>query len=260
MEPRVVLSGSERLPIPGGEPVSGENAVPSPDKQISVTVVVQRKAQIPTEVVHAGTLDPEQLAADHGASATDLMAVQRFAERYNLSYREEHSALKRTVVLSGSIASMEAAFGTTLRHVSLDGTVYRERTGPLTLPEDVAPVIDDVLGLDDRPVATPHFRPSLQATAALTPLDIARLYNFPAGTGSGQVIAIIELGGGFIQADLDTYFSSLGVPSPKVTAISVQGVNNSPSGNGPKSADPEVLLDIEVGGGRPPPPPVKVFF
>jgi kumamolisin len=72
---------------------------------------------------------------------------------------------------------------------------------------------------------------------------VAALYNFPAGlTGKGQTIAIIELGGGYKTSDLQTYFSGLGVPEPKVTSFSVDGGKNSPG----QDADGEVMLDIEV--------------
>ena len=43
----------------------------------------------------------------------------------------------------------------------------------------------------------------------------AKLYDFPAGLdGSGQCIAIIELGGGYRSADLKAYFKSLGLATP----------------------------------------------
>ena len=73
------------------------------------------------------------------------------------------------------------------------------------------------------------------------------IYDFPNGDGSGQTIGIIELGGGFVDADLDTYFKSIGVPRPSVTAVQVDGGSNTPAGN-PNSADGEVMLDIEVAG------------
>jgi kumamolisin len=73
----------------------------------------------------------------------------------------------------------------------------------------------------------------------------ASLYNFPRdANGAGQTIAIVQFGGGFIQADLDAYFASLGLRSPKVTAISVDKAINSPGSD----ADREVMLDIEVAG------------
>ena len=65
-------------------------------------------------------------------------------------------------------------------------------------------------------------------------------------TGKGQCIGIIELGGGFKQADITNYFQGLGLSVPTVKAISVDGAKNSPST--PDGADGEVMLDIEVAG------------
>ncbi len=71
------------------------------------------------------------------------------------------------------------------------------------------------------------------------------MYNFPTtGNGSGQTVAIIELGGGYRKADLDTYFKGLKLNSPSVTAVSVDNGKNTPGSD----ADGEVMLDIEVVG------------
>jgi kumamolisin len=88
---------------------------------------------------------------------------------------------------------------------------------------------------------------------------VANLYDFPAGLdGSGQCIAIIELGGGYRTADLDAYFKGLGLTTPKVTAVLVDGGKNSPSL--PWSADAEVMLDIEIAGAVAPGAAIAVYF
>ena len=48
----------------------------------------------------------------------------------------------------------------------------------------------------------------------------------PTVPGSG--IAIVELGGGYADAELDTYFAGLGVADPTVTAVGVDGAANAP--------------------------------
>src|SRR5258708_8827376 len=126
------------------------------------------------------------------------------------------------------------------------------------------------MGLDNRPQADPHFRvrpagsdDKKQADKAnpvsFTPLQVASLYGFPSGTGEGQCVAIIELGGGYRAADLNAYFAALNVGSPKVSAVSVDHGNNSPTGdvNGP---DGEVMLDIEVVGSIVPAANIAVYF
>jgi len=86
------------------------------------------------------------------------------------------------------------------------------------------------------------------ANATFTPLEIATLYEFPAGTdGKGQCIGIIELGGGYRRTDLKAYFKQLGIALPKVSSKSVDGAKNKPTGD-INSADGEVVLDIEVAG------------
>jgi kumamolisin len=98
------------------------------------------------------------------------------------------------------------------------------------------------------------------ASTSYTPPQVATLYQFPAGTdGTGQTIAIIELGGGFGSSDLDPYFAGLGLPVPSVTAASVDGAVNQP-GQDPSGADGEVLLDIEVAGAVAPGAVQVVYF
>src|SRR5437016_5804215 len=84
-------------------------------------------------------------------------------------------------------------------------------------------------------------------SAPATAPQMARLYNFnfPSSiTGTGQTVALIEFGGGYRAEDLDAYFSQLGVPTPKVSAISVDGKTNHPG----SWLDTEVVLDIQVLG------------
>src|SRR5262249_54971547 len=116
-----------------------------------------------------------------------------------------------------------------------------------------------------RPQAHPHFR--LMKTrgrsaseTARTPPQVAALYGFPSGLdGSGQCIAMIELGGGYRLADLNKYFADLNVATPTVSAISVLGGHNTSTGN-PNGPDGEVMLDIEVAGSVAPGARIAVYF
>jgi len=79
------------------------------------------------------------------------------------------------------------------------------------------------------------------------PYEVAELYNFPAGTGAGQSIAILEASntGYSIDALNDYFLNTLQLPqAPILNAIQVgNGVFN------PQSTSAEVYLDIEVAGG-----------
>jgi kumamolisin len=80
--------------------------------------------------------------------------------------------------------------------------------------------------------------------------DLCAAYNWPSGLAGGGVIAIVELGGGWVQSDVDAYFQSIGQPSPALTDVSVDGTQNSPNQSVGSADDPdyEVALDIQVSG------------
>ncbi len=75
-------------------------------------------------------------------------------------------------------------------------------------------------------------------------------YNWPSGQPGGGTIAIIELGGGWVQSDISAFFQSLNQPVPSLTDVSVDGTENSPnqSVGSSNDADIEVALDIEAAG------------
>ena len=70
-------------------------------------------------------------------------------------------------------------------------------------------------------------------------------YNWPTGSPGGGVIAIVELGGGWVQSDMDQYFGGIGQPAPQITDVSVDGTENSPDPS-PDGPDGEVALDIQI--------------
>jgi kumamolisin len=99
----------------------------------------------------------------------------------------------------------------------------------------------------------PYYKlPKNQKAAAATSWNVSNLcaaYNWPAGEPGGGVIAIVELGGGWVASDIDAFFQSLGQPAPSVTDISVDGTENTPGQSGSAGDDDyEVALDIEVSG------------
>ena len=122
----------------------------------------------------------------------------------------------------------------------------------------------DVGFLEDNAMATPpqarrkvncrpYFKlmpPGVRAAAPWMLPNLCKAYNWPTGLAGGGVIAIVELGGGWVQPDMDTFFQSIGQPSPQITDVSVDGTQNSPNQSTGSSDDPdyEVALDIQVSG------------
>ncbi len=258
-EERSIVRGSARRPIPDASLIGS----PDPNDQIQVTLMLRRRAKLPAP---ARTLTREEFARRYGADPADVERVEQFAARNDLTVISVDLA-RRALVLQGTVANMNEAFGTRIELYQAPAGLFRGRTGELTVPSDVAPLLVGIFGLDDRPQAKTRLRrhvagigPRAAGDTSYTPPAIAKLYNYPAGTGAGQTVAIIELGGGYKTADLASYFSSIGVsPAPAVSSVSVDGAVNQPSGD-PNSADGEVLLDIEVVGAIAPGARIAVYF
>ncbi|MGA9011913.1 MAG: S53 family peptidase [Acetobacteraceae bacterium] len=269
------LKGSERQPLPGAKSVGKAD----PAERLEVSVLLRRRSGTAlTEHVKKLTsreksdrhLSREEFERQFGADNADMAAVKKFAGAQGLAVVQEHAG-RRTVVLSGTVAQFNAAFGVDLQRFEHSGGSYRGRVGAVHLPDELHDAVEAVIGLDDRPVAKPHFRarPSpgnvhwhanAGGATSFTPLQIASLYDFPSGTGQGECVAIIELGGGERTADLGTYFSALGIrAAPKVTVVSVDHGKNHPTGD-PNGPDGEVMLDIEVVGAIAPGAHIAVYF
>ena len=255
VQPRVALPGSSKqaFSAPGAKsPLPGRS-------RISVSVIVKRKSPLQIETIQNAPLTRAQYRASHGADPAAIKAVKAFASEFGLT--AEADAARRTVTVSGGAAAVQKAFGVTLQqHAVSGGGSFRVREGEIYLPQELAPYVDAVLGLDDRPIAQPHFRiATAKATSAsYSPAQVAQLYQFPKVSAKGQTIALIELGGGFKTADISAYFKVLGLATPSVTAVSVDKGKNAPTT--PDSADGEVLLDIDVAGAAAPGANIAVYF
>jgi kumamolisin len=282
----VKLKGSERTALQNARAIGPAD----PAERLEVSIIVRRRAlealktrvaALATGIPSGSPLSREEFAAQHGAEATDLAAVRAFVTAHGLTVVQEHAA-RRTVVVSGTVAQFSAAFSVRLLQFQHPDGTYRGRTGAIQLPAELDGVIEAVLGLDNRPQARPHFRirpktavrtsKSRRAAASsrnkrtrsaapvsYTPITVASLYGFPSGTGKGQCVGIIELGGGYRPVDLSTYFTGLQVSAPTVAAVSVDHGNNAPTGD-PNGPDGEVMLDIEVVGAIAPAADIVVYF
>ena len=250
------LAGSCRLPV--ADATNSQSA--APDEEISVSVLVRRKEPIDIAKIGQERLSREELADRHGADAADADMVRAFAVECGLKVDEAASSMaRRTIVLTGTVSAMEEAFKVKLNTVTIADEIFRVREGDVHLPSGLDGVVEAVLGLDNRSQARPHFRLAHVVSTSYTPVQVAQLYGFPSNAAAaGQTIGLIELGGGFTQADITTYFGQIGVVAPTVTAVSVDGGMNTPGD--PSGADGEVMLDIEVSAAVAPGVAVAVYF
>jgi kumamolisin len=269
------MSASDRVQVPGSERQldPAHTRVGDVDTQSEIDLTVYLRPRSPLDWVDEEAARPprqrlvpsrEEWASQYGASTDDVEKARAFAEQHGLTVTNVDLA-RRAVTLHGSLKAITAAFQPQLKGLytpSQGAGSYRARTGPLTIPNELDGIVVGVFGIDDRPQAAKHLRivaaPDAVSTS-YTPPQVAQAYAFPAdATGRGETIAIIELGGGYQTADLQTYFQRLGMATPSVTAVGVDGGSNSPGTD--TGSDTEVMLDIEVSGAVAPDASIVVYF
>ncbi|GAA0531231.1 kumamolisin [Rhizomicrobium palustre] len=247
--PSSILRGSERTTPPGLR-----SGPADPNVEIEVSLYLKDEAP-------KGGGSREDVAKGRTERLQPVLeSVTRFAKASGLSISNADLA-RRLVQLKGPVSAFESAFGTTLSHFEHQDCTFRGREGVLSVPEELAPHIEAVLGLDNRPAATAKIVfPKNVAVVSFFPNEIVDLYGFPKpeGFAKGQCIGLIELGGGYREGDTATAFKSMDIPPPEVVQISISGASSKPEGD--RGADGEVALDIQVAGAAAPGARLAVYF
>ena len=188
----------------------------------------------------------KDFAGTYGADVAELLAVASFAHTNGLKVVESDAA-RRSVKVSGTAAAMNSAFGVELNHYDSPLGHYHGHEGPANLPADIAPFVEAIVGLDNRPVPARHYLADPPNTTSITPQEVASLYNFPTGSGSGQTIGIYEMVTGDgkpgysaqdIAATMAAFGGNLTAPTP--TDVTIDGEANT------NVTDGETLLDITI--------------
>jgi kumamolisin len=257
----VALPGSRRRLLPGSSLIGHSN----PNERVELTLKLRRKEPLPALVGRPKVpMTREEVAAKYGASEDDIAKVKALMERNGLEVLGENRAT-RSVEVASPIKVLEEMFQVKLFEYAHADKNYRGRSGMVHIPSELEGVVIGVYGLDNRRVIRRRRRPRPAAAAipmstavarGFIPAQLAEVYDFPPGDGSGQVIGILEFGGGFLPDDLALYCQTVGVNTPIVIPVSV---DQSPT-NSDDDAAGEVMLDIEVIAGACPGATQVVYF
>ena len=184
-----------------------------------VTLVVRRRRPCAAPGAARAAMTREEFADRHAAHPDDLAAAAEYARRRGLEVVGS-SAVARTLTVAGERAALERAF---------EPPSGRPPGSP---PAELEGLVAAVFGFGHRAAAHPHL-PAAGGTETSAPRftcpEVAALYNFPAADGAGRTIAVVCLAGGFHQSDLDAFAAGLGLPSPAVESVGVQGGANRPA-------------------------------
>jgi len=242
----------------------------APGELVTATIVVRRRpdgAKLRDVAdFKGGSASPRQrisrteFEALHGAVPQEMAEVAAFAKSNGLEVVQSQAA-RRSVVVRGTAAAIEKAFAVELHDYDSPRGKYRGHTGPASLPGTLANTVDAVIGLDNRPVPAQHYSTARRQNAndppntkPLTPQQVAKLYNFPAGDGAGQTIGIYEMqtqdgSAGYTVQDLTDTMNAFGggLKTPKPIDVSIDGVTNSGVSDGETGLDITIASAIAQG-------------
>jgi kumamolisin len=245
-----------------------------PDRRLEITLGVRRRADLPdlsaldfVPPAQRRYLSHQELDDHFGADPASVARITAFAAARGLDVVRV-DALSARMTLGGTVAALSEAFGVTLYDYA-DATLgdFHARTGPVSLPPELAGDITGVFGFSNqRHLRRTRHRVLADVSAAtiagprawFLPTELAAIYDFPAGDASGQCIGLLEFGGGVETADVAAYFSKIGAPAPSVTVVALDGVSTDPAAD-PDSTG-EVMLDVEVAGAMAPGAKLAVYF
>lgn len=217
-------------------------------------------------------LTPEQYAARFGASPADIARTREWLAQQGLDVGET-SRIGTRVRFGGTVAQVQAAFQTEVRHYEVGGELHYAMARAPAIP---AALSGAVLGLKNthdfypRPVNRPSTGTPLYMGShgyGLLPADWANVYDVAplyttgvSGTpvdGSGVTIAVVGVAQ-IAQSDIDAFRTLAGLPASTVTMTLVP--DTGPATPGSQGTGSEAILDVEWAGGIAPAATVDYVF
>jgi kumamolisin len=215
-------------------------------------------------------LNHKEFVYQFGTTDDDLNKVVAWAESKNLIVEETHHG-GAVVKLSGTARQFNELFGIQLETVTENNRTFitHPNNQELSIPAEIADVVEEIFGLDNSVGFTFDARqdPSLEASSYSSPYpnELAKGYNFPKDPavgdneqGKGACVAILELGGGWTNANITSTFGQIGWANPSISDVSVDGGVN--DGGIDTGASGEVMLDIWCVGATAPQAKQVIYF
>ena len=230
----------------------------SPAQQSALDALVAAQ-QDPSSPQYHQWLGPDQFAAQFGAADADLAAVINWLQQQG--FTGVAAARNRSVItFTGSVAQIEAAFGTEMHNYTVGGVKHYAPASDLTVPEALATAVVAVGNLNDfRPrshallrgpvSAKPNFTSSQTGSHFVQPGDVAAIYDINAAynagyTGVGQSIAVVGQSA-VVTADITNFQLASGTPQRSPTEILMPGTGAGTIYSGDEA---ESDLDLEYTG------------
>ncbi len=209
-------------------------------------------------------LTPDQIVQKYALSADQQKQVMDWLTQHGYNV-EATDSLHTSIKVHATVATIERTLNIKLKSFTIAGHEFFMQEGNPTLPQSVASLVSSVVGLDN--FAFPEFKPpfgfvthgaaatgncsnygtkqTLTRNKLAAAYQVDKLYS-QGFQGQGMTIGVAEFGDAYDPKDLANYASCVGIATPNVQNIDVDGHLASGSGQG------EAIMDLELIAGLAP--------
>jgi hypothetical protein len=205
-----------------------------------------------TDLESLGYIKSDQVSS---CTILSLIIVTNSAYSQNIIYSyysNQGFNIKKTGILNVSIKGLCSSISNIFKtkfynYISKTKEKVYANSTPMYVNSFFLPFIIAIIGIENKTKFKSylkHYSPDWTRfhSRSFNPPEIASLYNFPPGNGSGQSVGIVELDGSFSQTDLNIYFAKLNLgTAPIIKIVCLEGavlVDN--------DASVEVSLDVQI--------------
>src|SRR6266700_2117604 len=209
-------------------------------------------------------LTPDQIVQKYALSADQQKQVMDWLTQHGYNV-EATDSLHTSIKVHATVATIERTLNIKLKSFTIAGHEFFMQEGNPTLPQSVASLVSSVVGLDN--FAFPEFKPpfgfvthgaaatgncsnygtkqTLTRNKLAAAYQVDKLYS-QGFQGQGMTIGVAEFGDAYDPKDLANYAPCVGIATPNVQNIDVDGHLASGSGQG------EAIMDLELIAGLAP--------
>ncbi len=188
------------------------------------------------------------------AQAREIFAVEQKKFERVVSYLKSNGIEKidekkwhRSIHFKVSIGLINKLFKIKLIYYTIHDEKYLGYKGHLYIDRTIAKDVSAVYGLNEKIIRSPKKVPDVSARMYPPPdhsFDLSKSttwYQLPINkySGKGQIVGVIEFGGGYDQQTLKTFFQSCKIIPPPINDILTDGAKNNPD-------DPNYILTYET--------------
>ena len=250
----------------GGKPLPQNEVKPLTFNLIyNETALTQDVAQMytPGSSSYHQFLTPAQIVQRYALSASQVQTVTNWLQQNGYSI-DTTNALNSSIKVHATVATIERTLHVTLTQYTVAGQTFFLQEGNPTLPASIGQYVASVVGLDNFAITLP--KPpfglaqssqvgnagncsSYGAKQTLTRDKLAGAYQisqlYQQGyQGQGMTIGVAEFGEPYNPQDVNNYAACVGLGTPNIQNINVDGQLAAGSGEGEAAMDLELIAGL----------------